>query len=129
MEHDFLDSQIGAAQLNQFKLDNRQEELSENIVTLRAEIEAQETERLQKKAESLKQMNSVGHESNKQTLSIHQPYGNVVNDQFASNTSQLSSNVGDEAYFQQVAKNFSSFKSYLRKKNDAIRTQNQRKEL
>ena len=45
MEHDFLDSQVGAAQLNQFKLDNRQEELSEHIVTLRAEIEAQETER------------------------------------------------------------------------------------
>ena len=45
MEHDFLASQVGAAELNQFKLENRHEELTENIKSLKAEIEAQETER------------------------------------------------------------------------------------
>lgn len=45
MEHDFLASQVGAAELNQFKLENRQEELTENIKSLKAEIEVQETER------------------------------------------------------------------------------------
>ena len=45
MEHDFLASQVGAAELNQFKLENRQEELTENIKSLKQEIEAQETER------------------------------------------------------------------------------------
>ena len=43
MGHDFLESQVGAAELNQFKLENRKEELSENIKSLRNEIE--ETER------------------------------------------------------------------------------------
>lgn len=45
MEHEFLENQVHAAQLNSFKLDNRTDELSENIKTLRQEISAQETER------------------------------------------------------------------------------------
>ena len=42
MEHDFLESQVGAAELNQFKLDNRHEELSENLKVLSQHLEAQE---------------------------------------------------------------------------------------
>ena len=42
MEHDFLESQVGAAELNHFKLDNRHEELSENIKSLSAHFEAQQ---------------------------------------------------------------------------------------
>ena len=45
MEDDFLVSQVGAAELNQFKLENRQEELSENISNLRRELEEQASER------------------------------------------------------------------------------------
>lgn len=41
MEEEFLDSQVAAASLNQFKLENRQEEMSDNIKTLRREIEEQ----------------------------------------------------------------------------------------
>lgn len=44
MEHDFLESQVGAAELNQFKLENRHQELTESIKALKVEIEAQETE-------------------------------------------------------------------------------------
>ena len=39
MEHEFLESQVNAAELNQFKLDNRHEELSENIKSLTAELD------------------------------------------------------------------------------------------
>ena len=52
MEHDFLESQVGAAELNQFKLGNRKDELSENIRSLRNEIEEQETERKQNQVEA-----------------------------------------------------------------------------
>ena len=52
MEHDFLASQVGAAELNQFKLENRHEELSENIKSLKEEIEVQETERQQMETEN-----------------------------------------------------------------------------
>ena len=52
MEHDFLESQVGAAELNQFKLGNRKDELSENIRSLRNEIEVQETERKQNQEEA-----------------------------------------------------------------------------
>ncbi len=45
MENDFFESQVGAAELNQFKLDNRHEELSENIRTLQQEIENDEKDR------------------------------------------------------------------------------------
>jgi hypothetical protein len=45
MEDKFLESQVAAAELNQFKLDNRHEELSENIRSLRQEIEAEEKDR------------------------------------------------------------------------------------
>lgn len=45
MEHEFLENQVHAAQLNSFKLDNRTDELSEHIKTLRQEISLQETER------------------------------------------------------------------------------------
>jgi len=40
MEQAFLASQVGAAELNHFKLENRHEELSENIKSLKVEIEA-----------------------------------------------------------------------------------------
>jgi len=43
MEDDFLVSQVGAAELNQFKLENRHEELSENISNLRIELEYKHT--------------------------------------------------------------------------------------
>ena len=52
MNHDFLESQVGAAELNKFKLDNRHEELSENIKTLKSEIEETEKQRQQTEAEN-----------------------------------------------------------------------------
>ena len=39
MEHEFLESQVNAAELNQFTLDNRHDELSENIKSLTVELE------------------------------------------------------------------------------------------
>ena len=45
MEQEFLESQVGAAELNQFKLDNRKEELTEQVIALKKHIESQyETE-------------------------------------------------------------------------------------
>jgi hypothetical protein len=58
MEHEFLESQVGAAELNSFKLENRHEELVETIKTLKAEIEAQETERHLRKSMSEQERNA-----------------------------------------------------------------------
>lgn len=49
LEEEFLGSQLGAADLNKFKLENRHDELSENIRSLKDEIEEQENERVKAK--------------------------------------------------------------------------------
>ena len=104
MELSFLEDQVNAAELNEFKLQMRYDELVDEIGRIREDEEADEGE-----SETASKKERDGQERK-----------NFYTDQMADN-------LQGNAYFQHVCESFGAYANYIERKNARLRESNSRK--
>ena len=104
MEMTFLEDQVNAAELNEFKLQMRYDELVEEINQIKDEMDS----------ENVSQKSNNANE--RATLPKRKFYDNQVGD-----------NLEGAAYFQLVSENFTAYGNYLKRKNERLKDSNDRK--
>ena len=100
----FLEDQVNAAELNEFKLQMRYDELVDEINQIKEEMDT---------------------EKNSQKSARADESANQDRRKFYDN--QIADNLEGAAYFKLVSDNFSAYGNYLKRKNDRLRDANSRK--
>ena len=100
----FLEDQVNAAELNEFKLQMRYDELVEEINQIKDEMDS----------ENVSQKSNNANE--RAALPKRKFYDNQVGD-----------NLEGAAYFQLISENFTAYGNYLKRKNERLKDSNDRK--